>query len=136
MTGWSGRIHPSRSFETSSSHDRARRRGLASQARGCEALGNSLRMRDQPQRELEDRYLRVTRRARRVTQVLIYEGPEAYYETTTRRVANRCGMACESSSRLAFRRRAFMSSSDRLSRSSRTPRPRLGVATPSLFRKR
>jgi hypothetical protein len=61
---------------------------LPSKPEDVEALGNSLRMRDQPRHELEDRYLRVTRRARRVTQALIYEGPEPYYETITRRVAD------------------------------------------------
>jgi glutamate-ammonia-ligase adenylyltransferase len=37
-----------------------------------EALGRAMGFRDQPRQELEDAYLRVTRRARRVTEPLIY----------------------------------------------------------------
>jgi hypothetical protein len=46
---------------------------LPSKPEDVEALGNCLRMRDQPRHELEDRYLRVTRRARSVAQALIYD---------------------------------------------------------------
>jgi glutamate-ammonia-ligase adenylyltransferase len=48
---------------------------MPSKPEDLEALGVSMGLHDQPRQELEERYLRVTRRARRVAQALIYESP-------------------------------------------------------------
>jgi glutamate-ammonia-ligase adenylyltransferase len=48
---------------------------LPAKPEDLEALGTSMGLHDQPRQELEERYLRVTRRARRVAHTLIYESP-------------------------------------------------------------
>jgi glutamate-ammonia-ligase adenylyltransferase len=47
---------------------------LPSKPEDLEALAISLGMRDQPRQELEESYLRVTRRARKIARALIYDG--------------------------------------------------------------